>query len=100
MKAIRAHETGGPDVLRFEDVPDPAPDAGELLIDIDAAGINFIDIYQREGLYQVPRPFTLGAEAAGVVPIGRLRRHGLPRRRPSCFTIREGSVRRVRARPR
>jgi len=67
MKAIRAHEAGGPEVLRVDDVPDPLPDAGELLIDVEAAGVNFVDIYQREGLYQVARPFTLGSEAAGTV---------------------------------
>ena len=67
MKAIRVHETGGPDVLRFEDVPDPVPGAGELLIDVEATGVNFIEVYQREGLYPLQRPFTPGAEAAGVV---------------------------------
>ena len=67
MKAIRVHEKGGPDVLRFEDVPDPVPGAGELLIDVEATGVNFIEVYQREGLYPLQRPFTPGAEAAGVV---------------------------------
>ncbi|MGE5098790.1 MAG: quinone oxidoreductase family protein, partial [Deltaproteobacteria bacterium] len=67
MKAIRIHGTGGADVLRFEDVPDPAPGAGELLIDVEAIGVNFIEVYQREGLYPLQRPFTPGAEAAGVV---------------------------------
>lgn len=67
MKSIRIHETGGPDVLRLEDIPAPTPGAGELLIDVEAIGINFIEIYQREGLYPVPRPYTPGAEAAGIV---------------------------------
>ena len=67
MRAIRVHEAGGPEVLRLEEVPDPVPAAGELLIDIQAVGINFIEIYQREGLYSVPRPFIPGSEAAGVV---------------------------------
>jgi len=67
VKAVRVHETGGPDVLRFEDVSDPKPGAGELLIDVEAIGLNFIEIYQREGLYQLPRPFTPGSEAAGTV---------------------------------
>lgn len=67
MKAIRIHETGGPDVLRFEEVPDPVPGAGELLVDVQAIGVNFIDVYQREGLYPVQRPFTPGGEAAGAV---------------------------------
>jgi NADPH:quinone reductase len=67
VKAIRAHEAGGPEVLRVDDIADPTADAGDLLIDVEAIGVNFIDIYQREGLYQVQRPFTLGAEAAGTV---------------------------------
>ncbi|HEX4682359.1 MAG TPA: quinone oxidoreductase [Gemmatimonadaceae bacterium] len=67
MKGIRVHETGGPQVLVIEDVADPSPGAGELLIDVEAVGLNFIEIYQREGLYQLPRPFTPGSEAAGTV---------------------------------
>jgi NADPH2:quinone reductase len=67
MRAIRVHETGGPEVLRLDTVPDPTPAAGEVLIDIEAIGVNFIEIYQREGHYPLPRPFTLGAEAAGTV---------------------------------
>jgi NADPH2:quinone reductase len=67
MKAVRVHETGGPEVLRVEDVADPKPGAGELLINVEAIGLNFIEIYQREGLYQLPRPFTPGSEAAGTV---------------------------------
>jgi NADPH2:quinone reductase len=67
MKAIRVHEKGGADVLRFEDIADPAPAAGELLIAVEAIGINFIDIYFRQGLYQASLPLTLGSEAAGVV---------------------------------
>jgi NADPH2:quinone reductase len=67
MKAIRVHETGGPEVLRFEDAADPTPGAGELLIDVEAAGMNFIEIYYREGLYPMPRPFTPGSEGAGIV---------------------------------
>lgn len=67
MKAIRVHETGGPHVLTIEDLPDPAPAAGELLIDVEAVGVNFIEIYYREGLYPIQRPFTPGSEAAGVV---------------------------------
>ncbi len=67
MKAIRVHETGGPEVLRFEDIAEPRPAAGELLIDVEAIGVNFIEIYQREGLYPGARPFTLGSEACGVV---------------------------------
>ncbi|MEP6496246.1 MAG: quinone oxidoreductase [bacterium] len=67
MRAVRVHETGGPEVLRVEDLPDPTPAPGELLIDVEAIGVNFIETYQREGIYPVARPFPLGAEAAGVV---------------------------------
>lgn len=67
MKAIRVHETGGPDVLRYEDVPDPIAQRGEMLVKIAAAGINFIDVYRRTGLYAVPLPFIPGTEAAGTV---------------------------------
>jgi NADPH:quinone reductase len=67
MKAIRVHETGGREVLRLENIDVPTPGAGELLIDVEAIGINFIDVYNREGWYSVTHPFTLGSEAAGVV---------------------------------
>jgi NADPH2:quinone reductase len=67
MKAIRIHAPGGPEALRYEDVPAPVAGQGEALIRIDAAGVNFIDIYQRSGLYPVPLPYTLGQEAAGAV---------------------------------
>ncbi len=67
MRAIRIHETGGVDVLRVDDVPEPVAGAGELLVEIEAVGVNFIEIYQREGIYQLPLPLTLGSEAAGVV---------------------------------
>jgi NADPH2:quinone reductase len=67
MKAIRVHNPGGPEALRLEDVPVGAPRAGEALVRIAAAGVNFIDIYQRTGFYPLPTPFTLGQEAAGTV---------------------------------
>jgi NADPH2:quinone reductase len=67
MKAIRVHEKGGPDVLRVEDVPDPTPAPGEIVIDVEAIGVNFIEIYQREGLYSMAMPYTPGSEAAGIV---------------------------------
>jgi NADPH2:quinone reductase len=67
VNSIRVHKTGGPDVLRIEEVPDPTPGPGELVVNIEAIGVNFIEIYQREGLYTVERPFTPGSEAAGVV---------------------------------
>jgi NADPH2:quinone reductase len=67
MKAIMIHQHGGLDVLHYEDIPIPSPGPGEALVKISAAGINFIDVYHRTGLYKVPLPFTLGIEAAGTV---------------------------------
>lgn len=67
MKAIRVHAAGGPEVLRLEEVPVPEPGPGQLLVRTEAAGVNFIDIYHRKGLYPVPLPFTPGREVAGVV---------------------------------
>lgn len=67
MRAIRVHQPGGPDVLRDEAVPDPAPGPGQALVRIEAIGVNFIELYQRRGLYQVALPATPGSEAAGVV---------------------------------
>ena len=66
-KAICVHETGGPDVLRWEDVEVPAPGAGEALVRQTAAGLNFIDTYQRSGLYPIALPAIMGNEGAGVV---------------------------------
>lgn len=68
MKQIRIHEHGGADALRFDDVPEPQPAAGEVVVTIAAAGINFIDVYQRRGYYPLPQlPSGLGLEAAGTV---------------------------------
>jgi len=66
-KAIRINQTGGADVLSFEDVEVPAPGKGEATIRHTAIGVNFIDVYHRTGLYPQPLPFTLGSEGAGVV---------------------------------
>ena len=67
MRATRVHEFGGPEVLRCDDVPVPEPGAGEARVRVEAAGVNFIDIYQRTGAYKAGLPFTMGQEAAGVV---------------------------------
>jgi NADPH2:quinone reductase len=67
MKAIRIHAPGGPESLRYEDVPDPTPKAGEAVIKVDAAGLNYIDVYYRTGLYKAEVPLTLGLEAGGTV---------------------------------
>ena len=71
MQAIRVHKTGGPEVLRYEQVAQPVPGPGEVLVQIHAAGLNFIEVYQRTGLYKVALPFTPGTEGGGrVVEIG------------------------------
>jgi NADPH:quinone reductase len=67
MKAVRVHKYGGPEVLTMDDIPVPEPKAGEARVKIEAIGVNFIDIYQRTGLYPIHTPFTLGSEGAGVV---------------------------------
>jgi NADPH:quinone reductase len=71
VQAIRVHKTGGPEVLRYEQIERPSPGPGEALIQIEAAGLNFIEVYQRTGRYKVALPFTPGSEAGGkVVEIG------------------------------
>jgi len=67
MKAVRAQSPGGPEVLRYEDVPRPEPKAGEAVVKIEAAGVNFIDVYHRTGAYKASFPLTLGQEGAGTV---------------------------------
>jgi NADPH2:quinone reductase len=66
-KAIRIHSFGDPSVMKYEDVPDPSPKAGEAVVRIEAAGVNFIDVYHRSGLYPISLPLTLGQEAAGTI---------------------------------
>lgn len=65
--AIVADHPGGPDVLKLQDVPIPVPANGELLVKTGAVGVNFVEIYQREGIYPVDFPFTPGSEGAGTV---------------------------------
>jgi NADPH2:quinone reductase len=67
MKAVRVHQYGGPEVLKNDDIPIPEPKAGEARVKVEAIGLNFIDVYQRTGLYPLETPFTLGMEGAGVV---------------------------------
>lgn len=66
MKAIRIHEDGGPEVLRYEDVPDPVAGAGEVLVSLRAASLNHLDLWVRKGLPSVPKPHILGADGAGI----------------------------------
>ncbi|MGH7324721.1 MAG: quinone oxidoreductase family protein [Candidatus Rokuibacteriota bacterium] len=67
MKAVRVHAPGGPEALRYEEVPQPTPKAGEAVVKVDAAGVNYIDVYYRSGLYKAELPLTLGLEAGGTV---------------------------------
>jgi NADPH2:quinone reductase len=67
MYAIQVNENGGPEVLRFVELVDPQPREAELLVEVEAAGINFVDVYQRTGLDEVPKPFIPGLEGVGRV---------------------------------
>src|SRR5688572_33035729 len=67
VKAIRIHEDGGPEVLRYEDAPDPEPGPGEVLVELRAASLNRLDVWIRRGLPSVPKPRILGADGAGLV---------------------------------
>ncbi|GGI06857.1 quinone oxidoreductase family protein [Egicoccus halophilus] len=67
MRAVRFHENGGPEVLRVEDADEPRPGPGELVVEVLAAGVNFVDTYQRSGAYPLELPSGLGLEGAGVV---------------------------------
>ena len=67
MKAIRVNEFGGPEVLVMEEIPEPEPGEGQILVKVRAAGLNFIETYQRSGAYPISLPRTLGSEASGEV---------------------------------
>jgi NADPH:quinone reductase len=67
MKAVFVEQTGGPEQLKYDEFPKPAPGPGQALVKIGAAGVNFIDIYFRSGLYKAPPPIVLGNEGAGTV---------------------------------
>jgi NADPH2:quinone reductase len=67
MKAILVHTCGGPDQMVYEEVPTPVPGPGQALVKVAAAGVNFIDVYQRTGLYKLPEPTPLGMEGSGTV---------------------------------
>jgi NADPH:quinone reductase-like Zn-dependent oxidoreductase len=67
VKAVRIHEDGGPDVLRYEDAPDPEPGPDDVLVELRAASLNHLDLWVRKGLPSVPKPRILGADGAGVV---------------------------------
>ncbi|HET9257523.1 MAG TPA: quinone oxidoreductase [Pseudonocardiaceae bacterium] len=67
MRAIQITETGGPEVLRLAELPDPEPGPGQLLVEVAAAGVNYLDTYYRSGAYPIPLPFIPGSEGAGTV---------------------------------
>jgi NADPH2:quinone reductase len=69
MKAIQVKTPGGPEALQLVDLPSPEPKPGEAVVKVTAAGVNFIDVYQREGRYKVPLPFVAGQEGAGTVTV-------------------------------
>ncbi|MBM3464293.1 MAG: alcohol dehydrogenase, partial [Armatimonadetes bacterium] len=71
MRAIRIHEHGGPEAMRLDEVPDPVPGPGEVLVEVGAAGINHLDVFVRRGMpgVTIPLPRILGADAAGVVAV-------------------------------
>ena len=97
MKAIVFDEFGGPEVLKLEERPTPTPGPGQALVKVAAAGVNFIDIYQRLGWYQVSLPAIPGGEGAGVVEVVG---DGVTEARPGDrvgLVRRLGLLRRVRA---
>ena len=67
MKAIQLQRTGGPEVLQYVEVPSPRPAPNEAVVKLAAAGVNFIDVYHREGRYPAKLPFILGQEGAGTI---------------------------------
>jgi len=67
MQAIRVHEPGGPEVLRYEELPTPTPGPDDVVVRLEASGVNYVDIYQRMGLYKMALPYTPGSEGAGTV---------------------------------
>ena len=67
MHAVRIHEDGGPEVLRYEEIPDPEPGPGEVLVELRASSLNHLDVWVRKGLPSVPKPRILGADGAGLV---------------------------------
>ena len=67
MHAIRAPHAGGPEVLEYVELPEPVPGPGEVLVELAAAGVNFIDTYRRSGVYSVSYPHVLGSEGSGRV---------------------------------
>ena len=65
MRAVRVNANGGADALEVETIPTPSPAAGEVLVRVDWAGVNFLDVYKRSGLYKGALPYTAGEEGSG-----------------------------------
>jgi NADPH2:quinone reductase len=76
LKSIYIEQPGGPEVLKYGDMPKPEVPAGHALVKVSASGVNFIDTYQRSGLYKIPHPAVLGSEGAGVVEEGTIFKKG------------------------
>ena len=91
MKAVRIHEFGSPDVMQYEEVPTPTPGAGQVLVKLAASGLNFIDVYQRTGLYPNDLPYGLGLEGSGTVAAVGADVSGLKEGDPVAYTGVPGS---------
>ena len=68
MKAIRIHTPGGPEALTLDEVPEPTPGAGQAVVKLAAAGVNYVDVYFRTGAYKAPLPLTIGLEERAPSP--------------------------------
>src|SRR5678810_688770 len=90
-KAIRYHKQGGPEVLQLDDIPVGEPGQGQVRIRHTAIGVNFVDTYQRSGLYPMQMPATAGNEAAGVVEALGPGVKGLKKGERVCYTGLPGS---------
>ena len=100
MRAIVVSTPGDSSALEYTEVPDPVPGPGEVLIDVAASGVNFIDVYHRMGRYPLPLPFMPGSEGAGTVAAVGAGRHRGRRRRQGGLGERAGQLRRARRDPR
>ena len=91
MKAIQIKQTGGPEVMELAEVPVPQPKSNEVVVKIKAAGVNFIDVYNREGHYKAPLPLILGQEGAGTVIAVGTESHGFAVGDPVAYSSVLGS---------
>ena len=98
VRAIQITETGGPDVLTLTELPDPQAGPGELLVEVAAAGVNYIDTYQRQGIYPMALPAVPGMEGAGRVRARRRGRHRFAVGDRVAWAETAGQLRRARRR--